>query len=510
MKLNVSGFIVFLFFTAGIAFADDVPSSEEGEDAEAARLREIIKYGTDNEISDLIKNLRSEKIDYLDEDLLQLAKKTKNQNITLGIFSFLGERSRTGMEELALAILENRENETPQKINAALDYLSAVKEKAAIRPMTEIITSDDTRFDGTAIRALGKILYSEQATREAANSGVGDAVREDVSGAAETSLPEAGGMAVDALPEAGPAGAADNATQNMTAAVGNEWITEILIDYYNEREPDSDTQQTIISAVGSSGGKAAESFLLEIINNDEASVPLRMSALEAAAKMGSPALLEPTLAAVSSDNPNIRSAAVGALGVFDGDEVDAAILESFRDTYFKTRLAAVRAVKKRNLKEAIPYLRYRAEKDEAAAVREEAVTTLGTLNDAEADKALLALFNNTKISDTLRVLCAETLIKNNADAYAETVIEKLDEAKARKQTVLYKGLLKAISLAKTSKVETITARLFASSDVVEKFYALDMTANNRFTAFKSEVEKLTQEKNSTLSRRAKNTLDKLG
>jgi HEAT repeat protein len=478
MKLNAVYFTVFLFF-AGTFFASAASENDTAENDAAAveeeKLRETIKYGTDNEISELIKNLRTGKIYYLDDDLLQLVKKTRNQNIIIGIFSFFSGRGQIGLEDPALTILNNRENETPQKINAALDYLGSVKEKNALPVIIEIISSDDVQFDSMAIRVLGKIIYKEPDAPSGNTPAYNDAASDKASGGTD------------------PAG-----------------ITEILIDYYNNRDPNDDIRQSIISAAGAAGGEAAAPFLLEIINNDELSAPIRMSALDGAAKLGSSDLIDSVLAASSSGDPNIRFAAVEALGSFSGEAVDTAILESFRDTYFKTRLAAIHSAKKRRIKEAVPYLRYRAEKDEASAIKEAAVSALGDFHETDADNAIFMIFNDTKNSDTLRSLCVEILIKNNADKYTENIITKLDEAKAKKQTALYKGLLKALSAAKTDKVENLTARLFASTDVAEKFYALDMTANNRFTIFKSEVEKLTQEKNLSLSRRAKSTLEKLG
>ena len=439
-------FSIEVFFAGAAETSSAVP--------EDAAMRETINYGTDNEILELIKKLRASGIDYMDDDLVRLVSKTKNQNIILGVFSFFNERSREGLEKPALAILDGREVESSQKINAALDYLGTVKEEGAIPAIMEIISSDDTDYHGTAIRALGKLVYSET-----------------------------GG----ARPE----------------------ITEMLIVYYNNRDPGDGVRQAIVSAIGGSGGKDAAPFLLEIINSNEQGTPLRMAAMEAAGKLKDRSTLESIIASASSADPNIRFAAVEALGSFDGDAVDAVILEGFRDTYFRTRLAAVRSAKARRLKDAIPYLRYRAERDEAAAVRDEAVMALGEMDNSEADAALLALLEDGKVGDSLRSRSAEMLIRNNADRYAEKVIAKLDEAKARNQTTLYKGLLKVLSSAKTGKVENLTARLFASKDVTEKFYALDLTANNRFTAFKDEVEKLAKDKNPSLSRRAKTTLEKI-
>jgi hypothetical protein len=45
--------------------------------------------------------------------------------------------------------------------------------------------------------------------------------------------------------------------------------------------------------------------------------------------------------------------------------------------------------------------------------------------------------------------------------------------------------------------------------VIEKSYAMDMTANNGFRDFTGQIEALTDEKNGSLSRKAKATLERL-
>jgi HEAT repeat protein len=444
-------FAVILCIAAALGAAETSSSVTEEE-----ALRQTINYGTDNEITELIKKLRDGGIDSLDGDLIRLAEKTRNQNIILAVFSFFNERSVNGLEDTAIAIVTGRENETLQKVTAAIDYLGAVKEKKAIPLLTEIVSAGGGQYDGASIRALGKI--------------------------ADSGMPRAEADA----------------------------ITETLINYYNNAASSGGNREAVIAAVGNSGGEGAAAFILKIASDTEQGASLRMAALEAAGKLKDAAALDSIIAAASSGDPNIRYAAAGALGAFDGEESAAVILESFRDSYFRTRLAAIRSAKMRRLNEAVPYLRYRAERDEAAVVREEAVLALGAIGGGEADSALAAMMDDTKNSDSLRSLCAEMLIKNDADAWAGSIIAKLDEAAAKKQTALYKGLLKALSLARTSKVEALTARLFASKDVIEKFYALDMTANNGFTAFKAEAEALSNEKNLSLASRAKKTLEKLG
>jgi hypothetical protein len=86
----------------------------------------------------------------------------------------------------------------------------------------------------------------------------------------------------------------------------------------------------------------------------------------------------------------------------------------------------------------------------------------------------------------------------------------LDEAKKKNQTALYNGFLRVIGGAKTDAVRDLTGRFFASGGVLEKSYALDMTAANNFLVFADQVRALTDERNGSLARKARTTLEKLG
>jgi hypothetical protein len=70
-------------------------------------------------------------------------------------------------------------------------------------------------------------------------------------------------------------------------------------------------------------------------------------------------------------------------------------------------------------------------------------------------------------------------------------------------------LLKAVSTAKTSKLQSFAARLFTSKDVTDNAIALDITANNNFGNFKDEVQRISETKNSTLSGKATRILKSL-
>jgi HEAT repeat protein len=190
--------------------------------------------------------------------------------------------------------------------------------------------------------------------------------------------------------------------------------------------------------------------------------------------------------------------------------VEHAILEAFRDSYWRTRVSAAQAAKTRKLASAVPYLAFRAERDDVPNVKNEAIRALGAIGNGEAREVLDKLFSERKNSAPVRILSAEMLVELDGDAYAEKVIIELDDAKKKNQTALYNGLLKAIGAAKTGKVEGLADRFLSSGGAVEKSYAMDMIANNRFTGLIAQVQALTDDKNSSLARKARSTLEKLG
>jgi HEAT repeat protein len=446
---------LLVFFPGFGVFSQSAPASDPAASKSVeVQQMETLRYGTENEIAALIQTLKNEKAFYLDNELAVLVQSTKNRIILSGVFTFFGDRGKEGLEERAIRAVKERDDEAVETVLSALDYLGKVKARDAIDPLKDVIDREEQRFMGNAIRALG-------------------------------------------LAGKAPAETADN-------------TAEYLMDYYINRNPGDENRREIVAALGELGSKEGVSFLSEIAVSGDERLSLRMAALDSLAKIGAPEGLQPVLTALISPDPNVRSSAIAALGPFSGPGVDAAILEAFRDSYYRTRISAAKAAGERKLIEAIPYLRYRAEKDETPAVKDEAVRALGAIGNREAALVLADLFAERRNTDRIRLLSAEMLIRNDADEYAGKVILELDEAKARNQTALYNGLLRVLGTARTGTVEGLVRRFLSSGGVVEKSYALDMIVNNDLRGFAPEVEGLTGEKNGVLARKAQDTLQKLG
>jgi len=427
------------------------------QEVEASRLA-TIKYGTEVEIASLIQMLRSENADYLDNELIALIDNTHNQRILSGVFAFFGEREKDGLQTRAIRAIVERDDETNETILSAVEYLGRVKSKEAVPAIKDLLDTEERRFLSTAFRAIGR-----------ACSG-------------------------------------DSALADETA--------EFLIDFYTNRNPGDDNRREVITAIGTTGSKKGVDLLVDIVSNPDERVPLRIAALDALSKIGDEEGLKAILECVSTNDPNVRSAAVAALGPFSGEAVDKAILDAFRDSYYRTRIAAAQASRERKLIAAVPYLRFRAERDDVPNVKDEAIRALGAIANDEAIEILNSLFIERKNNERVRILAADMLMKKSAVANFEKLVVELDEAKKKNLTNLYNGFLKIVGEAvidgDTAEIEKVARRFLSTGTVIEKLYGLDMAANNNLRNLRAEIMVLANDRNESISGRARRTAERIG
>ena len=418
--------------------------------------RDILRYGTDTEISSLIQALRTENADYLDDELAALAKTSKNHRVLTGVLYFFGEREKNTLEERAIRAVSEREDEANETVIAAIDYLGRVRSAASVSVLISLIDTEERRFLNNGFRALGRASSSDK----------------------------------DAADEA----------------------AEFLLDFYSNREP-GDNRRELIIAIGATGSKIGVEFLADMAINEDERAPLRIAAIEGLSKIGAPECLNAIIACVNTNDPNVRSTAVGALGPFTGEDAEKAILDAFRDSYYRTRIAAVQASRDRKLEAAVPFLKFRAERDEVLNVREESVRALGAIATQEAIETLETFFGERKNSDRIRIISAEMIMKNAPSKNVTKLIIEMEEARKRNQTALYNGLLKALGECviegENEDLTNVTRRLL-HGNVTEKLYALNIISNNMLSVFEPDLKKFAADRNESISRRARQTLERLG
>ena len=437
-----------------LLLAQPLWANEAARAAEQHR-RDILHFGTETEIATLVQTLRNESDTSLDEELIRIAEDTRNRNILAGIFNFFSDREESGLEDRAIRAIRERDYEANETIFSAVDYLGRVNAAEAIDTLKELISSRETRFLNNAIRALGR--------------------------------------------------AANGSEQAYQAAL-------FLLDYFNNRNPSNENQREIIVALGETRSDASLSFLVDMVRDEDERVVLRMAALDALSQIGDPAGEEAVVEAVASTDPAVRSAAIAALGPFSGEAAERAILDGFRDSYFRSRLGAARAAGERQLESAVPFLRFRAHNDDVPAVRDASIRALGAINNSEAMSILETLFSERRNADGVRVLAADMLLRNDADAFGTRVVTEMDYANSRRQTALYNGFIRVLTTAQSDSLEGLARRFISTGGIIERALALELIVNNEFRHLADEVRELLDETrtNAALARRARTTLERLG
>ncbi|MDR0539543.1 MAG: HEAT repeat domain-containing protein [Spirochaetaceae bacterium] len=451
MNNAVPAFFLALFFCAAA-----IPSAAQTGDID--RYRQTIRYGTETEINKLIQILRQEKITSLDTELQNLAVNTKSAQLRQSLVAYFTQSNSDALSASVLDFLRARNELDSNLISVSLDYTAKKGGPEAAPVLKDIIENGETRHQGQALKAYGKVLKQGGASEKEAGA-------------------------------------------------------EFLLGFYREKANSDETRRVIIEALGEGEFSQASEFLAGLINNGDENSVLRGAALNAAGKLGDTAgdsqLRKAVTGALNAPEPLVRMEAVGALGAFAGAESDAALLDALRDSFFRTRYAAVKALSTRKLPAAVEFLEYRAKNDEAANVREESVQTLGAYQSAAADTSLEAIYDDKHTPEKVRLLAAEMLVKNHPGKYTKKFMTDMDEAKRSKQKSLYAGLVKALSASNGNDAQALVEALLAGADVADQSYALDIIGNNKLSRFRPRIEQIAEDPKNSLNQKAKITLEKL-
>ncbi len=431
---------------ASMAFA--ASAEEAPEKTRDERRRDTIKYGTETEILELIKAVSGEKSDALDADLLAAAKSAKNPRIFQALLGYLASQKKAGAEDIAVGIMETWDQADRRTLEAAFSYAMQLKVAAAVPVLKEIVESDSADFLSQAIRTLG---------------------------------------------HCGGAGEAD-----------------FLREYLERTEPADSVRLDIIYSLGELKAPSSVEFLAGLASDDERRAIERMYAIEALGKIGDPGGLDAIIGAFSSQDANVRLYAMTALKAFSGTAADERILEGFRDAFYKVRLVSADLSGERKLVSAVPFLIYRAERDEVPAVKDASIRALGKIASAEATAFLNKMFADKRTGDKARISIAAALLESDADGSIGTIIAAMDEAKKSKQKAeLFNGLAKRLSSAVSPQLEDLARRFLASPDIVDKHYGLDIVIANGFTSQIETIRPLASDKSVALATKARLALEKL-
>jgi len=399
------------------------------------RRQGTIKWGTENEIINLLKELESENLTTFDEDLFNVMNSSSNEKVSDTILVYFTKTKNIKGTNYALSILENRETKNTTNIISAIAYVEVLKIKDAVPFLRDIIESEETRFISSAVRAIGACGSND-----------------------------------------------DSVALFILDHLENGTISDSLIS-------------DCIFALGEIKSEKSVEYLINMAENTDEKASRRMIAIEALGKIADPKSLNPILRLAQDDDANIRLYCYNSLSSFEDKKIETQILYGFRDSYYKIRMVAAKLSGEKKLFGAVPFLIFRTQYDEIQPVKEESIKALGLIGNTDSEIFLSDYFRKKDTSEILKIITAKSLLQINKKEHIQSIIIAYEDAKNKKHKALQSGLANVITKIVDDSLLEFAKYLIISNDIIEKNYALDISIINKFEEMSEQIEILSNEIN---------------
>ncbi|MCD1654760.1 HEAT repeat domain-containing protein [Treponema zuelzerae] len=414
--------------------------------------RDILAYGLENEIVELIDALIKEDESGLQNELQALFDSTRSSAVKESLLKYYGEKNDPYPKEWALSIIADPWDHKKTTVLSIFSYIEKMKAQEAASSVRAILKSENTDYRDSAISLLGSIGTEEDA----------------------------------------------------------DFLFDFLEDEFSVDEKTRLViRQNVMTALGKLKAEKYRVRFEEVAGNEDENAVIRSTAAVALGEIGNPESI-PILESLFLDkDPLLRSASVKALSGYSSEASTAIILEGFKDPYYKVRLDAIASAEKLKLNESVPYLLYRSKSDPVESVRYRSYEALGLIGDQEGYSWLAEQFANKKNAEGLRLKAASVLAEHHKTSFSPLLLKELISVLEDEKKIKYRYELLKLMIAKRTELDSsVCISLLTSKDPTTKSFGIDLFELYKFTEAKSEIEKIAaDEKQGALHRRAKRIIE---
>ena len=161
------------------------------------------------------------------------------------------------------------------------------------------------------------------------------------------------------------------------------------------------------------------------------------------------------------------------------------------------------------MKDAVPYLIYRARNDSEKVIKEEAYTSLAAVNTEEANDFLVTQLGEKKVGDATKKKIVEVLLKEGNAGQKEILALAEECVKDDKRKDLRYAIGKELAKYENPAYEDICLKYLASKDSTTQSLGLDIYKMNKFNSAETTMRAIYADKkaNSGVKNRIKKMLD---
>ncbi len=443
--------------TSGGAFVGDDLSGEKQENIRSLRddRKEILLYGIESEVREVITAIGQEKDDSYNEELLLVLGETENASLAEVIYSLFSQFKDPLAEEAALSdiapVLEDFRYQE-KRILAAITYLGDIKSEKAVDLFYDLAKKDEPGLTGRVVYNLGKI---------------GDASRA-------------------------------------------EELEALYEDYSGEAGTDIATN--VISAWGEMKYLPALDRLIGIIEDSSASNSEREYAAVALGKLGDPEAMEPLISLYNGEGNDsmIRAFAVSGLMYFEDPRVEDLLLQALRrDSYWKIRVTASEGLGRLKSEKAIDVLDFKLRRDSERNVKIAAAKALGEYGNGRADSILVDYFADESNSAEMRLEVLKVLLEKKTGGTVPALEEVMALHWLKKDTQLefLKRCCQLMSTAEWDALSGLYRRMLTHSDNYIQIYGIRGIRINGISSLYPDVREMDRDGVNGLVRREAKSLE---
>ncbi len=390
---------------------------------------DIIKYGLEDDISELLETLTKNKDVRFENEVYDLFQETKSDSVREKILRYFRTLEDPCLEDFAVTVLDDPYDEKKSVVDACFSYVQTVKTKEAIPACKKLLESDDEEYFMNSIETLGKI-----------------------------------GGAAEAL---------------------------YLSKYLENEDLTVPQKQALVRALGNLHAVETYDTLVSLAEDEDENSFVRMYSAEAIGEMKKNEAVPVLVNLFESDDPNLRASVIKGLENFTTDEAKKTIIQGIRDSHQKVRNEAIKAVKNLKITEADEYLIYRAKNDKESSVKKACYETLASLGTSKGDEYLLGELKNKKTGDNTKAEIAKALLSENKGSKEVAALASETADDDRRKQLRY-ALGKEMAKYKNSDFADVCLKYMQSKDNATVGTGLDIYAKGRYSNCDSFVRELAE------------------
>ena len=401
--------------------------------------RNTIRYGLPSEISSLLDTLLKNDDPRFTEEIYDLFQVTKSSAIKEKVLKYFTKAEDPCLEDYAVDLLNDPYDETSAVVKATFQYVSAVKTTAAIPAVITLVESENENYFNDAIATLGDIGGPEEAM--------------------------------------------------------------FLVEYL-EREDLTDAQrQTLMRNCGKMHAVETWDKLVDILDNDDENTFVRMYAAESLGLMGVEKSVPVLVGHFDATDPNLRQYIIKGLSNFPNViEAKATIIQAIRDEHWRVRQEAIRTVKDKDIKDAMPYLIYRAKNDSEKVIKEDSYASIAALNTDEGNDFLVSQLQDKKVADATKKKIVEVLLKEDHAGQKEIIELAKSVAADDKRKDLRYAIAKEMVKNYKSAYDEVAQLYLQSKDATTISLGLDMYKQKKSSSLEPYVNTIANEKKNSANK----------